>query len=177
MSKEFDIEYVNWLDDNTTIRLRSLREVATLDEIMDLKKLELVDEGKVFEMTITFFKRAFVDEVDRKAFFMEPMDTVLQVLDEWLVLSYKGNRKLGEDDTLDDDYEVSFDVTFIDETDDVKNYTGSVIGNVLLLLFLLAAVLFNWWWIVWGLVAAIGLNTVIFTGLLINALYKRHKNI
>jgi hypothetical protein len=174
MGKVIEIAYTNWVDDEVVIKLRSLREVASFEEVMGLRELEHVDEGKVFEHTITFFKRAFFDEVERKAFFMEPMETVLDVLDEWLILSYKGNRNLGEElDTDDEGLEVSFDFTFIDEDEQVKSFTASVFTNIGIIVFLVIAIVFNWWWMIWGVVSVVALNTILISVMLIKLLKSR----
>lgn len=172
MADIIEITYINWVDDEVTLKLRSMREVASFEEVIGLKQLEELDEGKVFEKTITFFKRAFMDEVERKAFFMEPMETVLDVLDEWLMLSYKGRRRLGQEEEFDDEdgLDVTFEFTVLDSETQSKTYAANIIWNILIIALLVTAVVFNWSWIIWGIIAIICFNTLFFTGLLVKLL-------
>lgn len=176
MAKVIEITYTNWVDDEVVISLRSLREVASFDEVMGLKELEKLDNGKVFEQTVKFFKRAFVDEIERKAFFMEPMETVLDVLDEWLVLSYKGSRNLGEEfEEEDEGLEVTFDISFIDEGEQLKGFVASVLTNIGIIIFLVISIVFNWWWMIWGIAGFVALNTVLLTAVIVKLLRNRVK--
>lgn len=174
MAKSINIKYVNWVDDEVTLTLKSLREVASFEEVMGLRDLEEDDEGQLFEQTISFFKRAFNDDIERKIFFMEPMETVLDVLEEWLFLSYKGTRTIMdyENDEEVDGLDVTFNIELLDNKEDFKTSILAIIFNIFMIAFIAFAMVFNWYWIFWGIIGFILLNTIVLFINIIKIMYK-----
>lgn len=169
---------MNWVDNETTITLKPLREVSSFDEVMALRDLNEDEDAMIFDITIKLFKRAFEDEEQQKLFFLEPMATVLDVLDEWLQKSYEAmNGNNEEEEDWDEEYsvDVTFDMGFLEEKEnDTTVMAAGIIGLSIFIAIIVLGAILNAWWVIWA-VAGILFGSLIYQVVLLIKAIKANK--
>jgi hypothetical protein len=174
------VKYKNWLDDYVELELKPLGEVASFEEIVELKTAEKSGDGDfVFEKTMELFKKAFVDEKEVEYFLSHNVETVFSTLEAWLEKSQEERQKaaykrlyesLVESGDLEDNIEdnENTEEKIVKTKSSIKQAVKSLVFFSGLTLFVLLSIIYSWGWAAYlflgisGFFAFISLLAVVF---------------